>query len=140
MTGLLRKREYLREPSGRTSYDVVIIGGGGHGLAIAYYLAQTHGITNVAVIERCYIGSGGTGRNTTILRANYKMPESVAFFRESFDLYSGLSQELDYNVLMSRRGLFWLAHSEGSLRIQRERALLNQALRRRHRLHRPRTR
>jgi sarcosine oxidase, subunit beta len=126
--GLLRTREYLREPSGRRSYDVIVIGGGAHGLAIAYYLAKRHGIRNVAVIERSYIGSGGSGRNTTIVRANYKMPESVAFFRESFNLYSCLSQELGYNVLMSRRGLFWLAHSEGSLRIQRERALLNQAL------------
>jgi sarcosine oxidase, subunit beta len=128
MSGLLRRRTYLRASEPKKSYDVVIIGGGGHGLATAYYLASRHGITNVGVFERSYIGSGATGRNTTVLRANYKMPESVAFYRQSFDLYKGLSLELDYNILMSRRGLFWLAHSENSLRLQRERALLNQAL------------
>jgi sarcosine oxidase subunit beta len=104
-----------------------VIGGGAHGLATAYYLASRHGITNVGVFERNYIGSGASGRNTTVVRANYKMPESVAFFKQSFDLYRGLSAELDYNLLMSRRGLFWLAHSENTLRLQRERALLNQA-------------
>lgn len=118
---------YLRAPEIKNHYDVVVIGGGGHGLAIAYYLASRHGITNVGVFEKSYIGAGGSGRNTTVLRANYKMPESVAFFKESFDMYRDLSSELDYNLLMSRRGLFWLAHSENSLRIQRERALLNQA-------------
>ena len=127
MTGLLRKREYLRATEPRSSYDVIVIGGGGHGLATAYYLASRHGITNVGVFERSYIGAGATGRNTTVLRANYKMPESVAFFKQSFDLYMGLSHELDYNLLVSRRGLFWLAHSENTLRLQRERALLNQA-------------
>jgi sarcosine oxidase, subunit beta len=127
MSGLFRKRTYLTAAEPRRSYDVVIIGGGGHGLATAYYLASRHGITNVGVFERSYIGAGATGRNTTVLRANYKMPESVAFFKQSFDLYRGLSAELDYNLLMSRRGLFWLAHSENTLRLQRERALLNQA-------------
>jgi sarcosine oxidase subunit beta len=80
------------------------------------------------VFERSYIGSGATGRNTTVLRANYKMPQSVSFFKRSFDLYRTLGYELDYNLLFSTRGLFWLAHSESSLRIQRERALLNQAV------------
>jgi sarcosine oxidase subunit beta len=127
MSGLLRRKNYLRRSPPKAKYDVIVIGGGGHGLATAYYLAAVHGITNVGVFERSYIGSGATGRNTTVLRANYKMPESVAFFRESFDLYRDLSTELDYNLLVSRRGLFWLAHSENSLRLQRERAFLNQA-------------
>jgi sarcosine oxidase, subunit beta len=127
LSGLLRRRTYLQAREPKPSYDVIVIGGGGHGLATAYYLAALHGITNVGVFERSYIGAGATGRNTTVLRANYKMPESVAFFKQSFDLYRALSAELDYNLLMSRRGLFWLAHSENSLRLQRERALLNQA-------------
>ncbi|HEY1367634.1 MAG TPA: FAD-dependent oxidoreductase [Gaiellaceae bacterium] len=127
MSGLLRRRRYLRSSSPKASYDAIVIGGGGHGLACAYYLAAHHGMTNVGVFERSYIGSGATGRNTTVLRANYKMPESVSFFKESFDLYQGLSAELDYNLLVSRRGLFWLAHSENTLRLQRERAILNQA-------------
>ena len=127
MSGLLRRRVYLRSSSVRKSYDVAVIGGGGHGLATAYYLASRHGTTNVGVFERSYIGSGATGRNTTVLRANYKMPESIPFFKESFDLYQDLSAELDYNLLVSRRGLFWLAHTENTLRLQRERAILNQA-------------
>jgi sarcosine oxidase subunit beta len=127
VSGLLRRRVYLRGSAVRKSYDVAVIGGGGHGLATAYYLASRHGITNVGVFERSYIGSGATGRNTTVLRANYKMPESISFFKESFDLYQDLSAELDYNLLISRRGLFWLAHTENSLRLQRERAILNQA-------------
>ena len=127
MSGLLHRRVLLQENELRSRYDVVVIGGGGHGLAIAYNLASRHGITNVAVLERSYIGSGGSGRNTTVLRANYKTPETIPFFKASFDLYRTLSQELDLNLLFSPRGLLWLAHTENALRIQRERALLNQA-------------
>jgi len=127
MSGLFRRRVLLRENEIRPRYDVVVVGGGGHGLAIAYNLARRHGIRDVGVFERAYIGAGGSGRNTTVLRANYKTPEAIPFFRASFDLYRTLSQELDLNLLFSPRGLLWLAHSEGSLRLQRERALLNQA-------------
>ena len=128
MTGLFRTRERLKSSTQKSSYDVVIIGGGGHGLALAYYLAQRHGIRDVAVIERSYIGSGATGRNTTVLRANYKAPQTIPFFKASFELYRKLGAELDFNLLLSQRGLLWLAHSESSLRIQRERAFINQAL------------
>ena len=125
MSGLFRRRVFLTESDVRPRYDVVVIGGGGHGLAIAYYLARNHGVRDVAVFERSYIGAGGSGRNTTVLRANYKTPETIPFFKASFDLYRTLSQELDFNMLLSQRGLLWLAHSEASLRVQRERALLS---------------
>ncbi len=117
---------YLHEQPLAASYDVVIIGGGGHGLATAYYLAREHGVRKVAVLERAYIGSGGTGRNTTVLRANYKTPETIRFYRASFDLYRTLAEELDFNLLRSERGLLWLAHSEAQINNQRERALQNQ--------------
>ncbi len=123
---LLGREVYLRRDELQRSYDVVVIGGGGHGLATAYYLAKQHGISNVAVIERAYIGAGGTGRNTTVLRANYKTPETIRFYKQSFELYANLSAELDFHMLRSERGLFWLAHSEPQLRNQRERDLQNQ--------------
>ncbi len=123
---LLRREVYLRTAPLQRRYDVVIIGGGGHGMATAYYLAKYHGIRRVAVLERAYVGSGGTGRNTTVLRANYKTPETIRFYQDSFERYAVLHQELDYHLLRSRRGLFWLAHSEPQLRNQRERALQNQ--------------
>ncbi len=95
----------------RTSYDVVIIGGGGHGLATAYYLAKHHGITNVAVLEKGWIGGGNTGRNTTIVRSNYFYPASAAFYEKSLQLYEGLSRDLNYNIMLSQRGMVTLAHS-----------------------------
>lgn len=126
MLKLFRREAYLRFAALEPSYDVVIIGGGGHGLATAYYLASRFGVRNVAVLERAYLGSGGTGRNTTVLRANYKTPDTIRFYQRSFEMYATLAQDLDFNMLRSRRGLFWLAHSEAQLRNQRERALQNQ--------------
>ncbi len=102
-----------RDPAPR--YDVVIIGGGGHGLATAYYLARTHGITNVAVLEKGWIGGGNTGRNTTIIRSNYFYPESAALYDLSVRLYEGLSRELNYNIMFSQRGMIEVAHSEAEL-------------------------
>jgi len=108
-----------------SSYDVVIIGAGGHGLACAYYLARDHGITNVAVLERNYIGSGGTGRNTAIVRANYLTPEGVRFYDESVRLFQDLSTEFDLNLFYSERGHFTLAHTDATLRTMRWRAEVN---------------
>ena len=90
-------------------YEVVIIGGGAHGLACAYYLAKDHGITDVAVLERRYIGSGGSGRNTAIVRSNYLTPEGVHFYDESVKLYERMALELDFNVMFSQRGHITLA-------------------------------
>jgi sarcosine oxidase subunit beta len=111
----------------RARYDVVIVGGGGHGLATAYYLATRHGITDVAVLERGYIGSGNSGRNTTVIRANYGIPEAVAFYQRSLELYESLEQELGRGLMHVRRGLIWLAHSEATARGERARAELNTA-------------
>lgn len=109
----------------RASYDAVIIGGGGHGLAAAYYLAKDHGITNVAVLERGYLGGGNTGRNTTIIRSNYLTPEGVAFYDASLKIWQNLSQELDLNLFYSNRGHFTLAHTESAMRTMRWRAEVN---------------
>jgi sarcosine oxidase subunit beta len=104
-----------REASPKTRYDVIIVGGGGHGLATAYYLAKNHGITNVAVLERGWIGGGNTGRNTTIVRSNYLYPESARLYDFSLKLYEGLSADLNFNIMLSQRGLVLLAHSRHDL-------------------------
>jgi sarcosine oxidase subunit beta len=100
-----------REACPKRKYDVIIVGGGGHGLATAYYLAKNHGITNVAVIERRWIGGGNTGRNTTVVRSNYLYPESSRLYDFSLKLYENLSLELNFNIMLSQRGIITLAHS-----------------------------
>lgn len=102
---------HWRSPDPKPEYDVIIVGGGGHGLATAYYLAKQHGITNVAVIEKGWLGGGNTGRNTTIVRSNYLWDESAALYDHSVNLWESLSQELNYNVMFSPRGLLHLAHN-----------------------------
>ena len=104
-----------RDPTPKPNYDVIIVGGGGHGLACAYYLAKNHGVTNVAVLERGWIGGGNTGRNTTIVRSNYLFPESARLYDFSLQLYEGLSQALNFNIMLSQRGLVMLAHSRHDL-------------------------
>ena len=130
--GLSRRRPVKRflssRPELRPSYDVAIIGGGGHGLAAAYYLAARHGVRNVAVFDKGYLGGGNTGRNTGIIRSNYLTPEGVKFYEESMRLYRGLSEELDYNILYSERGHFTLAHSDAAMRTSRWRAEVNKHL------------
>ena len=111
----------------KPSYDVVIIGGGGHGLATAYYLATRHGITNVAVIEADYIGSGNSGRNTTIIRANYGIPESIRFYNHSVELYRNLEDETGCWIMHANKGLIWMAHTETGMRAERSRVQLNNA-------------
>lgn len=102
-------------PTPKPRYDIVIIGGGGHGLATAYYLAKTHGITNVAVIEKGWLGGGNTGRNTTVVRSNYFFPESVRLYDLALKLYEGLSRELNYNIMLSQRGMISLAHTPAEM-------------------------
>jgi sarcosine oxidase subunit beta len=118
-------RMFTRHERLKPAYDVVIIGAGGHGLAAAYYLARDHGITNVAVLEKGYIGGGNTGRNTTIIRSNYLTPEGVAFYDRSVKLWQDLSEEFDLNLFYSTRGHFTLAHTDSAMRTMRWRAEVN---------------
>ena len=115
-----------RNPEPKRSYEVVIIGGGGHGLATAYYLAKIHGITNVAVLERGWLAGGNMARNTTIIRSNYLRDESAAIYEHSLKLWEGLSEELDYDIHFSQRGLLSLVHNRGDVREARRHAFANQ--------------
>jgi sarcosine oxidase, subunit beta len=128
MSGLFARREFLPLRELAPRYDVVIIGGGVQGLSTAYYLAARHGIRNVAVIERAYIGAGGSGRNTQVVRSNYNTPETIPFYKESLRMYRTLSQELDFNLMFSNQGEIDLVHSEDSRRIENDKCLLNQSL------------
>ena len=122
------QRHFPKTTELKNSYDVVIIGGGGHGLATAYYLAKDWGITNVAVLEKGYLAGGNTARNTTIVRSNYLTEEGVKFYDESIGLFRELSNELDYNMLYSERGHFTLAHTDTAMRTARWRAEVNKHL------------
>lgn len=104
-----------RDPEPKKKYDVIIIGGGGHGLASAFYLAKNHGIKNVAVLEKGYLGGGNTGRNTTIVRSNYMLDENAHFYEKSLQLWEQLSAELNFNVMFSQRGVLNLAHSDSQM-------------------------
>ena len=112
----------------KSHYDVVIIGAGGHGCSIAYYLAKHHGITDIALIDKAYLGGGNTARNTAVIRSNYLTESGVNFYRDSVALYQGLSNEFGYNIMMENRGQLTLAHSDAAIRSFRWRAEVNQHL------------
>ena len=129
MKDIFRVRRMWRPSSElKKRYDVVIVGGGSHGLATAYYLVKNHGVRSVAVLEQSYIGSGAAGRNTTIIRSNYRTPEGAAFYSRSVELYEGLSADLDFNVMFSQHGHLTLAHSDRAVAVMRERAEVNKLL------------
>src|SRR6266851_1654499 len=115
LSGHRRWQRAWRDPAPKADYDIVIVGGGGHGLATAYYLAKNHGITNVAVLEKGWLGGGNTGRNTTIVRSNYLHKANAQFYEHGLKLWEGLSRDLNYNVMFSQRGVVNLAHSDAQM-------------------------
>ena len=121
-------RPVWRDPEPKPDYDILIIGGGGHGLATAFYLAKEHGLTNVAVLEKGYLGGGNVGRNTTIVRANYGLPGNSEFYSHSLKLWEGMERELNFNVMHSQRGIINLFHSDGQRdqAARRGNAMINQ--------------
>ena len=127
LTGNRGWKPQWRDAAPKKDYDVLIIGGGGHGLATAYYLAKEHGITNVAVLEKGHLGSGNIGRNTTLVRSNYMMPGNSEFYSHSLKLWAGLSQELNYNVMHSPRGQIVLNHADAQRdgAVRRGNAMIN---------------
>jgi sarcosine oxidase subunit beta len=116
LTGHQGWRPAWRDPTPKSSYDVIIVGAGGHGLATAYYLAKNHGITNVAVLEKGWLGGGNTGRNTTVVRSNYLWDDSAHLYEHSLKLWEGLSQDLNFNVMFSQRGVVFLAQTRHEVR------------------------
>ncbi|HEY8168649.1 MAG TPA: FAD-dependent oxidoreductase [Candidatus Limnocylindrales bacterium] len=123
-----RTLQPIRWPVGaKRAYDVVIVGGGGHGLSTAWHLATRHGITNVAVLEADYIASGNTGRNTTIIRANYGLPEAIRFYQHSLERYQGLEAETGAALHHQTKGILWMAHTEMAMRTERARCLMDAA-------------
>ena len=125
LTGHHGWEKVWRQPDPKPSYDAVIIGGGGHGLATAYYLAKNHGMTNIAVIEKGWIGGGNSGRNTTIIRSNYLYDASATIYNHALTLWKDLGQELNFNIMMSHRGVLNLAHDEGEARQLKRRVEAN---------------
>ncbi|WP_137703098.1 sarcosine oxidase subunit beta family protein [Marimonas lutisalis] len=128
LTGNKGWTPHWRDPEPKSEYDAIVIGGGGHGLSTAYYLAKNHGMTNIAVLEKGYLGGGNVGRNTTIVRANYFLPGNSEFYSHSLKLWEGLEEDLNYNVMHSQRGIINLFHSDGQrdAAARRGNAMINQ--------------
>jgi sarcosine oxidase subunit beta len=127
LTGHTRWQPHWRAPDPKPAYDALIIGGGGHGLATAYYLAAQHGLTNIAVLERGWLGGGNTGRNTTVIRSNYLFPESAALYDHALRLWETLTRELNYNLMFSQRGVLMLAHTQHDVQVSKRHVHANRA-------------